>query len=147
MHILFDMVQPACRGFFIISLYRQLLIGASIPWALGYWLDHPINPDKSLAQDFITNHLNSEGRLLSSSPLLKVLESCDDVPKFEYLDEVLKDVFENSPKLLIFSSYISVATVITEVSDSVSMLYGRIPPGQIRISRSRQNVHPPRNNI
>ena len=100
------MAQSACHGCLLISLYQQLLIEASTPKAAEHLLDHPIIPDNFLTQNFITIHLNSKKRLMSPSPLLKVLRSCDDLPNFEYLDEVLKHVFENSLKFLVFSNYI-----------------------------------------
>ena len=75
-----------------------------------------------MVEDLVAKHLIPAGRLLSISPLLKVLNNRQGVPKFAYLDQALQKVFDKRLKLLIFSSHISVPSVITEVDDSVSML-------------------------
>ena len=100
---------------FLGSLSRQLLVAASIPWLLEYWLQSDTAVDKFLAVDFAPKHLDNMGRMLPSCPIFKALKHREDIPKLMHLDPILQMVKSEGSKLLIFSKYLVVASMIREV--------------------------------
>lgn len=101
--------------FFLASLSRQLLVATSIPCMLEYWLQPDTIIERFLAAEFGRDHLDANGHMLPSCPLLKVMSCRQDIAKFTYLDRVLEIVKKENRKLLIFSMFISVYSTIREV--------------------------------
>ena len=71
----------------VMSLQRQLLIEATLPHLLDYWLKEGTN-ERFLAGDFKV-HMNWDGTLLHDSFLYECLKSTANVLKFQALDEIL----------------------------------------------------------
>ena len=110
---------------FCVTLGRQLMLAASIPWLLRHWLANWDNPDKYRAADFQAQYLDGSGRMKANCPLHEALKHREDVPKFTYLDRVLQQVHREGGKLLIFTQYLVVASFIVEVSRGVLVLVSR----------------------
>ena len=107
---------------FLKSLYRQFLIIASILSILFYWFDQFVKSNIFLITNFVVNYLKFNDRLLKFSSLQNVVTNSQNIFKFNFLNAILQKMYEYHFKLLIFSIYISIISIITKINDSIFML-------------------------
>lgn len=101
------------RNSSVMSLSRQLLIAATMPWVLNFWAANG-REERFLADSF-KDWLYSNGRMRDECPLMECVKVARTFPKFEALDIILKIVFDAKEKLFIVSEWVCVAVVINEV--------------------------------
>ena len=132
-HRIADEVQrgPSSDGFKMHSFYRtitrQQLLASTIPWLVKFWSESQENrEERLLAANYPLDHLDENGNWLSTNPFRALGNVYTDdipLPKFRALDQIIKRVFKQKFKMLVFSQYIAVASFAQHVSLPASLLY------------------------
>ena len=85
-----------------------MLMVASIPWILQYWLTWPdeTEPDRFLATDFGKNRCHPDSYLRDGCPLTRAIDHpLKLIPKYRILTKILNIFKAQNEKLLVFPTY------------------------------------------
>lgn len=109
---------------FLKTVTRQVLLAATLPPLVLYWLGsatNGIDDESFLAATFVREDLDEEGYIKPECTLLPLATKTSEIPKFKALDCELKGI-PAEEQALTFSKYVAVVSLVQWVCNS------RAPP-------------------